>query len=151
REAADRREAHRLCPGAAPGASRLEAGDARRHLQDRRERRRGRRGHRRRLPVGVLLMVVQQIAEGLWRWAVPHPAWKPEFDKPGGGGWAEVVGCVYAEVAGTIVLIDPLLPSGDGREKFWEALDRDVARTGRVLILVGSVDHGRSADEIAAR
>ena len=97
-------------------------------------------------------MLVQKIAEGLWRWALPHPAWKPEFDKPGGGGWAEMVGCVHAEVGGTVVLIDPLVPGDDARTKFWEALDRDVARAGgRVLIFIGSVDHGRSANEIADR
>src|SRR5580765_2540492 len=97
-------------------------------------------------------MLVKKIAEGLWRWTVPHPAWKPEFDKPGGGGWAEVVGCVYAEVAGMVVLIDPLLPAQEARPEFWDALDRDVARSGgRVLILIGSVDHGPSADEISTR
>jgi hypothetical protein len=38
------------------------------------------------------------------------------------------------------------------RERFWKALDRDVARLARpVLVLVGSVDHGRSADAVAAR
>ncbi|HEX4824817.1 MAG TPA: hypothetical protein VFV19_10910 [Candidatus Polarisedimenticolaceae bacterium] len=97
-------------------------------------------------------MHVQKIAEGFWRWTVPHPDWKPEFDRPGGGGWAEVVGCVYAEIEGRVVLIDPLLPPEADRSKFWDALDRDVARArGRALILIGSVDHGRSADEIATR
>ena len=56
-------------------------------------------------------MLVQKLDEGLWRWALPHPAWKPEFDKPGGGGWARTVGSVYAEVAGSVVLIDPQLPT----------------------------------------
>ena len=98
-------------------------------------------------------MLVQKIAEGLWRWAVPHPAWKPEFDKPGGGGWAEVVGCVYAEIEDGVVLIDPLVPSGnEEKDRFWKALDRDVETSGgRVLVLIGSVDHGRSANEIADR
>lgn len=96
-------------------------------------------------------MLVQKIAEGLWRWEVPHPEWKPEFDRT--GGWARTVGCVYAELDEAVALIDPLLPV-DPLElsRFWRALDRDVERLARpLLILVGSVDHGRSVDEIAAR
>ena len=98
-------------------------------------------------------MLVQKLDEGLWRWVLPHPAWKPEFDKPGGGGWARTVGSVYAEVAGSVVLLDPQLPTDPAeRARFWDALDRDIARsTGALFILVGSVDHGRSADDVAAR
>jgi hypothetical protein len=98
-------------------------------------------------------MLVQKLGEGLWRWALPHPSWKPEFDKPGGGGWARTVASIYAELAGGVVLIDPLLPTSVADlQKFWDALDRDMARVaGPVLILIGSVDHGRSADEVATR
>jgi hypothetical protein len=97
-------------------------------------------------------MLVQKLAEGLWRWTVPHPEWKPEFDRPGGGGWGRIVASVYAELAESVVLIDPLLPAdaGDGA-RFWEALDRDVARRrGPLFVLIGSVDHGRSAEAVAA-
>ena len=96
-------------------------------------------------------MVVQELAKGLWRWALPHPAWKPEFDRP--GGWGEVVASVYAELDTAIVLLDPLVPADPAdRERFWKALDRDVAALARPLVIhVGCVDHGRSADEVAAR
>lgn len=96
-------------------------------------------------------MVVQELAKGLWRSALPHPAWKPEFDRP--GGWGQVVASLYAELDAAIVLLDPLLPvDGADRERFWKALDRDVAAAARPLVVhVGCVDHGRSADEVAAR
>jgi hypothetical protein len=98
-------------------------------------------------------MLVQKLAEGLWRWEVPHPEWKPEFDKPGGGGWGRTVGSVYAELPGSVVLIDPQLPSdAEALGRFWQALDRDMAKVGGAMfVLVGSVDHGRSVDEVAAR
>jgi len=96
-------------------------------------------------------MKVSNIRDGLWRWTVPHPGWKPEFDRP--DGWGRMVGSVYAEYESALVLIDPQLPDDAADEaRFWQALDRDVDRLARpVLVLVGSVDHGRSADAVAAR
>jgi hypothetical protein len=96
-------------------------------------------------------MKVSKVRDGLWRWELPHPAWKPEFDRP--DGWGRTVASVYAEYDEAVVLIDPLAPADAAdRERFWAALDRDVAALARpVLILVGSVDHGRSADAVAAR
>jgi hypothetical protein len=96
-------------------------------------------------------MVVSKIRDGLWRWVVPHPAWKPEFDRP--DGWGRMVASVYAEFDAAVVLIDPLVPAEPSElERFWRALDGDVARLARpVLVLVGSVDHGRSADAVAGR
>jgi glyoxylase-like metal-dependent hydrolase (beta-lactamase superfamily II) len=91
-------------------------------------------------------MDVQQLGEGLWRWTAPHPEWNP------GDDWDRDVGCVYAETPEAVVLIDPLLPAADDRERFWEALDRDVSRLGRpVVVLLTCEWHGRSADEVAAR
>ncbi len=92
-----------------------------------------------------------KILDGLWRWTVPHPAWKPEFDRP--GGWGRTVASVYAEYEDTLVLIDPLVPDERVEEdRFWQALDRDVARLARpVIVLVGCLDHGRSADAVARR
>jgi hypothetical protein len=96
-------------------------------------------------------MEVSKVRDGLWRWSVPHPDWKPEFDRP--DGWGRMVSCVYAEYDEAIVLIDPLAPQDPvQRERFWDALDRDVTRLARpVLVLVGCVDHGRSADAVAGR
>jgi hypothetical protein len=90
-------------------------------------------------------MVVTELAPGLWRWTAPHPDWRPDAD------WAQLVGCVYAELADSIVLIDPLVPAGE-EERFWEALDRDVERLGRPVRVLRTVSwHERSVDEVAAR
>jgi hypothetical protein len=96
-------------------------------------------------------MDVAKLGEGLWRWVVPHPDWKPEFDRP--DGWGRMVASVYAEYDEALVLIDPLCPvAAADAERFWRKLDEDVARLARpILVLVGSVDHGRSADAVAAR
>jgi hypothetical protein len=34
---------------------------------------------------------MREVAEGLWLWSAPHPAWKGATD------WPEDVGCVYHE------------------------------------------------------
>jgi len=96
-------------------------------------------------------MEVSKIRDGLWRWVVPHPDWKPEFDRP--DGWGRMVASVYAEYDEAVVLIDPLVPSGpQDADRFWHNLDDDVLRLARpMLILVGCVDHGRSADLVAGR
>ena len=96
-------------------------------------------------------MNVAKILEGLWVWTVPHPAWKPEFDRP--DGWARTVASVYFEAPTGVVLIDPLVPADPAdAARFWGALDRDVARLGgRVALLIGCVEHGRSADLVAER
>lgn len=92
-------------------------------------------------------MDVQRIDEGLWRWTTPHPEWKPEDD------WPQDVGCVYWEADAAIVLVDPLIPSEEAeRNRFLEALDRDLERVGRpVEILLTCEWHGRSAAELSAR
>jgi glyoxylase-like metal-dependent hydrolase (beta-lactamase superfamily II) len=89
---------------------------------------------------------VQRLAEGLWRWTTRHPT----LDDPSLG--AEV-GCVYAETGDAVALIDPLVPvDGDERERFLDALDRDVERRRRpVAILLTCAWHGRSADELRKR
>src|SRR5260221_6181412 len=96
-------------------------------------------------------MQVSRIRDGLWRFEVPHPAWKPEFDRP--DGWGRAVASVYAEYERAVVLIDPLVPADlADQARLWHALDRDVERQRLpLLVLVGCVDHGRSADTVAAR
>ncbi len=94
-------------------------------------------------------MQVQNVGTGLWRWTGLHPAWTPADGGP--EGWEQEVGCVYYEAADGIVLIDPLVPAED-RDRFFEALDRDVARIGRpVRILLTAGSHRRSSDELARR
>jgi hypothetical protein len=96
-------------------------------------------------------MDVTQLGAGLWRWVVPHPEWKPEFDRP--DGWGRMVASVYAELDEALVLIDPLVPADPTEaDRLWRHLDADVARRARpILVLIGSVDHGRSADVLAGR
>jgi hypothetical protein len=101
-------------------------------------------------------MQVRELAHGLSYWTAPHPAWKPEFDRP--GGWGQMVGCVYAEPPadrpGALILIDPLAPpeGTPNADRFWRALDEDVERLGLPLaVLIANVWHGRSADAIRTR
>jgi glyoxylase-like metal-dependent hydrolase (beta-lactamase superfamily II) len=94
-------------------------------------------------------MQVRQIAPGLWRWTGLHPAWTPAEGGP--DGWDQEVGCYFYEGPDSIVLFDPLVPMED-RDRFFEALDRDVARVGRpVRVVVTVEDHRRSAAELAER
>ena len=89
-------------------------------------------------------MNVAELAPGLWRWTALHPDWKP------GDDWAQEVGCVYYEAAAATVLIDPLVPPE--RDRFFEALDRDVERRGSpVTILLTVTWHERSAAELTER
>jgi glyoxylase-like metal-dependent hydrolase (beta-lactamase superfamily II) len=94
-------------------------------------------------------MQVLEIAPGLWRWTGLHPDWTPQEGGP--DGWEQEVGCLYYEAPDAVVLIDPLVPPEDS-DRFWAALDRDVARANRpVAILLTVFWHARSAREIADR
>lgn len=89
-------------------------------------------------------MTVAEIASGLWRWTAPHPEWQD------GDDWERDVGCVYYEAPGATVLIDPLVPPE--RDRFFEALDRDVERRGLpVAVLLTVPWHERSAAELVER
>jgi glyoxylase-like metal-dependent hydrolase (beta-lactamase superfamily II) len=90
---------------------------------------------------------IARIEEGLWRWTAPHPDWKE------GDDWDEEVGCVYWEADDAVVLVDPLVPREPAdRERFLDALDRDIARVARpVAVLLTCEWHARSAEELAAR
>ena len=93
-------------------------------------------------------MDVAELSPGLWRWTARHPAWTPADE----GEWDPDVGCVYCELDGAIVTIDPLVPSEPGeRDRFWRALDRDVERLGAPVVLVTNTDHVRSEAEIVER
>jgi glyoxylase-like metal-dependent hydrolase (beta-lactamase superfamily II) len=88
---------------------------------------------------------VGELAPGLWRWTAPHPEWRPT-DR-----WPQEVGCVYYEAPAAVVLIDPLVPDGE-EERFWRALDCDVARVARpVAVLLTAPWHERSAATVVAR
>jgi glyoxylase-like metal-dependent hydrolase (beta-lactamase superfamily II) len=82
---------------------------------------------------------VLRISPGLWRWTAYHEEWRQK------------VGCVYYESRDGVVLVDPLVPPEDP-ERFWEALDRDVANAGGVVhVLVTVYWHTRSARELIER
>jgi hypothetical protein len=84
-------------------------------------------------------MDVAQIEQGLWRWTAYHEEWK------------EDVGSVFCETDDGVVLIDPLVPSGE-EEQFWRALDRDVRRVeGEVHVLVTVFWHVRSTPALVDR
>jgi glyoxylase-like metal-dependent hydrolase (beta-lactamase superfamily II) len=86
-------------------------------------------------------MTAEEIAPGLWRWtADPRPG-DPE------------VACAYLEGRDAVVLIDPQVPAaGRERERFWRALDQDVARLGLpVAVLLTLARHVRSSAEVRDR
>ena len=90
-------------------------------------------------------MRVDELARGLWRWTAPHPDWQD------GEGWEREVGCVYYEAPDATVLIDPLVPA-DERERFFDALDRDVERRSLPLAILLTCEwHTRSAAELRER
>jgi hypothetical protein len=92
---------------------------------------------------------VDRIAEGLWRWTAPHPnaANWPDWGPP----VPPEVGCVYYEAPDAVVLIDPLLPSGE-EDDFLAYLDRDVEGIGLpVSILLTAKWHERSAPALRER
>lgn len=94
-------------------------------------------------------MRVTELRSGLWRWTGLHPDWTPEQGGP--NGWAQEISCYYWEAPEAVFLVDPLIPPED-RERFLEALDRDVERAGLpVRIALTAKWHSRSAEELAAR
>lgn len=91
-------------------------------------------------------MRVDEVGPGLWRWTGLHPDWTPASRD-----WDPEVGCVYLETDDAVVLIDPLVPPED-EERFWRALDRDVERRARpVMVLLTAPWHVRSTDAMLAR
>ena len=86
-------------------------------------------------------MKVTRFADGLWRWTATYEEWRDE------------VGCVYYETPDAIVLIDPLVPAEPSEAaRFWEALDRDVARVALPLHVYTTVFwHARSAGDVVRR
>jgi hypothetical protein len=93
-------------------------------------------------------MDVAELRPGLWRWTAPHPRWSP------GAAWPRAVGCVYAELRDSLVLIDPLVPAEpEAAARFWGALDGDRRRLAdhNVEVLLTAAWHRRSADAVAER
>lgn len=97
-------------------------------------------------------MEVRSLRPGLWCWSAPHPDWTPADGRP--GGWERDVWSLYYEAPDAVVLIDPQAPPDGTPEatRFWEALDRDVARLGLpVACLLTQGWHERSASAVLVR
>jgi hypothetical protein len=92
--------------------------------------------------LSVLPAKAKRIGPGLWRWTARHPEWHPgEFG-------AEV--CSYAlDAGGDLLLIDPLLPGGDG-DAVLDLLD-DLAASRDVHVLITIGYHVRSAEQLCER
>ena len=48
-------------------------------------------------------MDLQQVARGLWRWALTHPEWEPPEQEDSPADWPAEVGCVAYETRNTFV------------------------------------------------
>jgi glyoxylase-like metal-dependent hydrolase (beta-lactamase superfamily II) len=84
--------------------------------------------------------VIQDVAEGLWVWRLPHPEWRQ------GLGWERAVASTCVESGGEVVLLDPLAPPDDATE-IWERLD---ARPPTVVVVL-KPDHVRDTDLFVRR
>jgi hypothetical protein len=96
-------------------------------------------------------LAVTKLAEQFWFWQAINPD-TPPTGWPNGAG--PLVGSVFLEVDDGIILIDPQVPPDDAdRDRFWAALDRDMARHhGQWLaILLTFPGHDRSTRDIVAR
>src|SRR5262245_6699414 len=76
---------------------------------------------------------VTELRPGLWRWTTDHPDWEPDE------GLSRRVGSVYFEAPGAVTLVDPLVPEDEDENRFWKALDRDVERLERPVVVVPTV------------
>ena len=94
-------------------------------------------------------MQVRELATGLWYWTDRHPGWTPADGGP--DGWDQEVGCYFYDGPDAICLFDPLIPMED-RDRFFEALDRDVRQAEKPVRILLTVDaHRRSAADLAER
>ncbi|HWT95758.1 MAG TPA: MBL fold metallo-hydrolase [Solirubrobacteraceae bacterium] len=78
---------------------------------------------------------VRDVAEGLWLWRQPHPAWKE------GADWEPAVASFAVESRGTRLLLDPLAPPPDARA-VWDRIG--AAPPDAVVVL--KPDHVRDVD-----
>lgn len=78
---------------------------------------------------------MRDVADGLWLWRQPHPAWEE------GNDWEPQVASFAVESRRTTLLLDPLAPPPGARE-VWERIDR--LRPAAVVIL--KPDHVRDVD-----
>jgi hypothetical protein len=78
---------------------------------------------------------IRDVADGLWLWRQPHPAWREGFD------WEPQVASFAVASGGAAVLLDPLAPPPSARAA-WDRIEAFAADT--VVIL--KPDHVRDVD-----
>jgi hypothetical protein len=81
---------------------------------------------------------VRDVAEGLWLWRQPHPAWQE------GADWAPEVASFAVASRGVGILLDPLAPPPGARE-VWDR----VEALAPSAIVVLKPDHVRDVDLFA--
>ncbi|MCX5988981.1 MAG: hypothetical protein NTV35_08120 [Chloroflexi bacterium] len=98
-----------------------------------------------------MTLTVTRISDGFWYWRTTHPDCGPD-------GWPNgtdaAVGSAFVEDERGITLIDPQVPIDEvNRDRFWKALDRDLARhpDGSLAILLTCPWHERSASDLVER
>jgi hypothetical protein len=93
---------------------------------------------RRAVSSAPVTVEVRDVAEGLWLWRQPHPAWEE------GNDWEPEVASFVVESRGTTVLLDPLAPPPAARE-VWDRLGALAADA----VVVLKPDHVRDVDLFA--
>ena len=88
---------------------------------------------------------MEELAPGLHRWTVRHPAWEPGAEPGSPADWPPDVGSVAYEAPDALVLVDPLVAD-------WAPLDALVERHSKpVVVLTTMRFHGRSRAAVAER
>jgi hypothetical protein len=88
----------------------------------------------------VRCIPVDEVAPGIRRWTAPHPEWHPDVE------WGREVASFALAVAGTLVLVDPLVPDG-----VWPRLDELAAENASVAALITVPYHVRSSEAVVER
>jgi hypothetical protein len=81
---------------------------------------------------------IRDVADGLWIWRRPHPAWRPDCE------WPETVTSTCVHSGGEIALLDPLDPDDD---EVWRRLDEAPP----TMVVVLKPDHVRDVDLFVRR
>jgi hypothetical protein len=68
--------------------------------------------------VGVTVLEIIEVAEGLWVWRTRHPDWSPGY------GWDPIVASTCVRSDGVTLLLDPVAPPPDATD-FWARIDAD--------------------------
>src|SRR4051794_26283135 len=80
---------------------------------------------------------VRDVADGLWLWRQPHPAWTPDNDD-----WNAEVASFAVRAGGVDILLDPLAPHPSERA-VWDR----IATVDHIVVM--KPDHVRDVDLLA--